>query len=111
VHLTARLSRATDNLAPRLGHLDTLRVAGGTVAVVSIVKEYYRVGDRVTISGLYKAVHSGHRKHHSVIAVRGDEFPRCRFCKDAAVFILVEIAPYIAHDLDFAGPSMELQEG
>jgi len=43
--------------------------------------------------------------------VRGDVFPRCRFCKDAAVFILVESAPYIAHDLDFAGPSLELQEG
>ncbi len=42
-----------------------------------------------------------------VIVIRGDPFPRCRFCKDAAVFILVDSIPYIAHDLDFAGPAVE----
>ena len=81
------------------------------MAVVSIIQEYYRVGDRVPASGLYKVVHGGHRKNHSVLALRGDEFPRCRFCKNEAVFILIEGATYIAHDLDFAGPFLELQEG
>ena len=42
------------------------------MAVVSIVQEYYRAGDRAQKSGLYKVVHSGHRKHHSVVVVRGD---------------------------------------
>ena len=77
------------------------------MAVVSAIKEYFRVGDRAPSSGLYRAVHDGHRKNHSVIVIRGDPFPRCRFCKDAAVFLLLEATPYIAHDLDFAGPEAE----
>lgn len=77
------------------------------MAVVSIVRQYFRVGDRAPNSGIYQAVHSSHRKKHTVIVIRGDPFPQCRFCKDAAVFMLVEAAPYIAHDLDFAGPELE----
>lgn len=56
-------------------------------------------------------MHNGHRKNHTLVVVRGDQFPRCRFCKDAAVFLLLESAPYIAHDIDFAGPSLEQANG
>lgn len=80
---------------------------GEAVAVVSITREYFRVGDRAPSSGIYRAVHSSHRKSHTVIIIRGDPFPHCRFCKDAAVFMLVEATPYVAHDLDFAGPEEE----
>ena len=74
---------------------------------VSVVKEYFRVGDRAPTTGTYRAIHSGHRKNHNVIVIRDEEFPRCRFCKDAAVFLLLEATPYVTHDLDFAGPSAE----
>ena len=77
------------------------------MAVVSIVREYFHVGDRAPESGLYRAVHSGHRKQHTVVVIRGDEFPPCRFCKDTAAFILVEGADYVAHDIDFAGLAKE----
>lgn len=77
------------------------------MAVISVINKSFRVGDQATKSGTYKAIHNGHRKSHMVIVIRGDPFPRCRFCKDAAVFVLVESIPYIAHDLDFAGPAVE----
>ena len=80
---------------------------GDFVAVISVIKKSFRVGEQAPSSGTYKAIHTGHRKSHLVIAIRGDPFPRCRFCKNAAVFVLVESTPYIAHDLDFAGPAVE----
>ena len=85
----------------------TVNRPGEAVAVVSIVREYFHVGDRAPQSGLFRAVHSGHRQQHMVVVIRGDEFPPCRFCKDAAVFILVEGADYVAHDMDFAGLAAE----
>lgn len=75
--------------------------------VASVLKEYFRVGDRAPTSGIYRAIHSGHRQNHTVIVIRGEQFPRCRFCKDATVFLLVEPTTYIAHDMDFAGPTLE----
>ncbi len=80
---------------------------GEFVAVVSIIKKSFRAGDQAPDSGIYRAIHGGHRKSHTVIVIRGDPFPSCRFCKDEAVFILVDAIPYIAHDLDFAGPLAE----
>ena len=88
-----------------------MRSKGEAVAVVSIVREYYKVGDQAANSGIYRAVHGGHRKDHSIVVVRGDEFPACRFCKDAVTFIPLETAPYVTHDLDFAGPRLERAEG
>lgn len=77
------------------------------MAVVSVIQQSFRVGDRAPNSGIYRAIHNGHRKSHGVIVIRGELFPTCRFCKDAAVFVIVERIPYIAHDLDFAGPLVE----
>jgi hypothetical protein len=77
------------------------------VAVLSVIKEYFHVGDRAPESGTYRAIHRGHRKTHIVVAIRGDEFPQCRFCKNDPVFVLLERVDYIAHDLDFAGLPLE----
>ena len=73
------------------------------MAVISILREHFRVGDRAPRSGSYRVIHKGHRKSHRVLVLRGDEFPPCRFCKDEAVFELAESAEYIAHDIDFSG--------
>jgi hypothetical protein len=57
----------------------------------------------VPISGLYTVVHQNHRSDHEVLAIRGDEFPSCRVCKEAVRFCVVEVIPYIIHDFDLAG--------
>jgi hypothetical protein len=73
------------------------------VAVVRISESRYHAGDRAQRSGVYRVVHVRHRKPHRVLMIQGDEFPPCRFCKQAVTFQLVEPSEYIAHDLDFAG--------
>ena len=69
------------------------------------MKEYLHVGERAGLSGVYRAIHNGHRHDHSLIVIKGDEFPPCRFCKDSTLFLLVETVEYVTHDLDFAGLS------
>jgi hypothetical protein len=60
----------------------------------------------VPISGLYTVIHQGHREQHEVLAVRGDEFPGCRVCKEAVRFYVSQVVPYITHDFDLAGPRL-----
>lgn len=63
----------------------------------------YRPGQLVPISGLYRVVHQNHRAEHEVLAIRGDEFPACRVCKEGARFYVAQVIPYITHDFDLAG--------
>jgi hypothetical protein len=67
-------------------------------------------GQMVPISGLYTVIHQGHRAQHEVLAVRGDEFPGCRVCKDAVRFYVSQVVPYITHDFDLAGPRLSTRK-
>jgi hypothetical protein len=75
------------------------------LARLSVIRDYFHVGEHAPDSGIYRAIHRGHRRDHNVILLRGDDFPQCRFCKNEPLFLLVESAEYVAHDLDFAGLS------
>ena len=65
----------------------------------------------VPISGLYSVIHQNHRPDHDVLAIRGDEFPSCRVCKEEVRFVLSRMIPHITHDFDLAGPRLQLRKG
>lgn len=73
------------------------------MALLKTIRDYFHVGDRAPESGIYRAIHRGHRRDHNVILLRGDEFPQCRFCKNDPLFMLIDGAEYVSHDIDFAG--------
>ena len=64
----------------------------------------YKPGQIVPISGIYTAVHELHRQEHDVIAIRGEEFPPCRVCKDDVRFYVASPVPHMMHDFDLTGP-------
>lgn len=64
----------------------------------------YKPGELVPTSGIYTAVHIDHRPPHEVIAVHGEEFPICRFCKTEVRFYASRLLPHMTHDFDLAGP-------
>ena len=46
-------------------------------------------GDLVTVSGIYRIAHDGHRQPHECVLVVGQRFPDCRQCGDRVRFDLV----------------------
>jgi hypothetical protein len=70
----------------------------------------FKPGQTVSISGLYAVVHQDHRAQHEVLAIRGDEFPGCRVCKDEVRFYLSHVVPHITHDFDLAGPRLAVRK-
>jgi hypothetical protein len=68
-------------------------------------KRLYRAGQMVPISGLYIAIHELHRPEHEVIAIRGEEFPPCRICREQVRFYVASPIPHMMHDFDLAGPA------
>lgn len=67
-------------------------------------RQAYKPGDMVPISGVYLAVHREHRAEHEVVAIRGERFPQCRFCKDDVRFYVARLVPHMMHDFDLTGP-------
>ncbi len=68
-------------------------------------------GDTVPESGVYRAIHRGHRAPHPLVALKGESFPACRSCGPRVRFELLEAVPHATHDWDFAGPSLVLVKG
>lgn len=64
----------------------------------------YKPGDTVPTSGIYSAVHAGHRQSHQVVAIQGEQFPQCRRCADEVRFHVARLLPHMTHDFDLAGP-------
>lgn len=62
-------------------------------------------------SGIYIAIHEGHRSPHEVSAFEGELFPRCRTCDGRVRFELLHTAEPMARDWDFAGIGLELVKG
>ena len=62
----------------------------------------FRPGDRVPVTGIYKANHDEHRNPHEVFAAEGEEFPNCRMCGDRVSFALSQAASHIDKDKGFA---------
>src|SRR5690348_4412826 len=62
---------------------------------------YFRVGDAITSSGIYRAIHGDHRVAHEITLLSGDVFPRCRKCGKDVIFELVVAAPAANRDRAF----------
>lgn len=71
----------------------------------------FNAGDTVPESGVYEAIHRGHRARHTLVALKGEEFPACRACGAKVRFGLIEAVPHATHDWDFAGPNLVLVKG
>ena len=65
----------------------------------------YQPGQIVPTSGIYTAVHLAHRSPHEVVAIRGEEFPSCRACRDEVRFQITHLVPHMTHDFDLTGPA------
>ncbi len=65
----------------------------------------------VPVSGIYTVVHEVHREEHATIAIRGEEFPSCRVCRDEVRFYVAQIVPHVTHDFDLTGPSVYVFRG
>lgn len=61
----------------------------------------HRVGDRVPVSGIYRAFHDNHRVSNEVTLLADQIFPRCKKCSEAVHFMLVAEAPAAIHDSGF----------
>jgi hypothetical protein len=67
-------------------------------------------GFSVPESGLYWAVHQGHRSDHVVLALKDEHFPSCRACGGRVRFTLADPLHHFLDDWDFAGPNLALLE-
>ncbi len=52
----------------------------------------------VRVSGVYEALHFGHRPPHQVFLWQHEIFPRCRQCERNVIFKLVRVAIHSACD-------------
>ncbi len=62
---------------------------------------FFRVGEQVRESGVYRVFHSGHRLSHEVTLVANQDFPRCSACGGDVHFELLQAAPEIEQDANF----------
>jgi hypothetical protein len=70
----------------------------------SLVKKLYRPGEGVFFSGVYLAVHIGHREAHRGVLLRNEVFPACRTCLEGVAFELICSAGDLSEDQDFTEP-------
>ena len=62
---------------------------------------YFRAGEVVPETGIYRVYHSGHRLSHDVTLMGDERFPRCSQCEYNVHFELVAAAPEVESDKDF----------
>jgi len=69
----------------------------------------YKPGDVVPVSGMYRVLHGPEhgRDSHVVVAIRGEQFPPCRVCRQQVSFTIQRQASHCTHDWDFAGPASQ----
>ncbi|HSE49739.1 MAG TPA: hypothetical protein VLA96_11070 [Terriglobales bacterium] len=61
----------------------------------------FKPGEAVPQSGIYEAIHRGHRESHPVTAAGGGVFPECNICNGEVRFRFVRPASPIEADEDF----------
>lgn len=62
---------------------------------------FFRVGEEIPESGVYRVFHAEHRVSHQVLLLAGEKFPRCSQCGSDVHFELLQRIPEIAQDADF----------
>ena len=64
---------------------------------------YFRVGEPILESGIYRIFHSEHRLSHEVTLIAGEIFPRCSVCRDDVHFELLKSALHTSRDRELSG--------
>ena len=67
---------------------------------------YFRAGENIPTSGIYRVYHVDHRNSHCLTLLAGHAFPRCARCDDKVHFELIAEAPEIANDSSFRSLSL-----
>lgn len=62
---------------------------------------FFRAGDIVERSGLYRVLH-GDERSETLVLVQGQQFSSCACCRDGVRYQLLRAAPYIFEDEDFS---------
>ena len=62
---------------------------------------YFRAGEPITETGIYRVFHSEHRVSHEVTLLAGQAFPTCADCGRDVHFELLRSAPAISRDPSF----------
>ncbi len=71
---------------------------------------YFRPGDAIPQTGIYRVFHSNHRLSHDVTLLQGEKFPECITCKDDVHFELLRPAPQIGTDASFMREPIRLYQ-
>jgi hypothetical protein len=62
---------------------------------------FFRVGEEIPESGVYRVFHNAHRVSHEVVLLAEEKFPRCSKCNTDVHFELLQSVPEIEQDTDF----------
>lgn len=62
---------------------------------------FFRAGEKVPESGVFRVFHSGHRLSHEVTLIAAQDFPPCSHCGEDVHFELLQSAPEIEKDANF----------
>lgn len=62
---------------------------------------YFRAGETIPETGIYRVFHAGHRVSHEVTLLRDETFPRCSACGNEVHFEQFCCIPGIEQDADF----------
>jgi len=66
-----------------------------------IPSPYFRPGEAIPVTGIYRVFHARHRASHEVTLLAGEVFPRCSKCKGDVHFELIIQAQRPKADTDF----------
>lgn len=62
---------------------------------------YFRAGEEILQTGIYRIFHIDHRVSHEAVLCSGQQFPRCNHCGDDVHFELLRAAPQFDEDENF----------
>lgn len=62
---------------------------------------FFRVGETIPESGIYRVFHRGHRVSHEAVLLKSEAFPRCSNCGSDVHYELLEAAPQLDSDENF----------
>jgi hypothetical protein len=62
---------------------------------------FFRAGESIADTGIYRVFHTEHRTSHEVTLLAGQQFPTCDHCGNDVHFELLRSAPEISRDASF----------
>jgi len=106
--LNAALAAGATAVAARQLAADESPDRGAIGASSLKIKDEYKPGDRVPVSGIYDVTHDrldgdDHALPHQVTAIAGKVFPPCRWCGREVRFRLHHAAFHVDADVHFRG--------